>query len=235
MAIASPWPSRPLAARLRRRIGNRAPEGGAGDRPDRGRRGGSAVSVIARTSSCCGCRTCSSWRGSSRGTFPNYEQVVPKAHPTASRCPRPRLSAALRRVSVLSEERTKPVKFMLYSGDVEARRLPSGLRRGRGESWRWSTRGKRSRSGSTRAIVLDALGAQIGEQVVLEMKDGMSPGVVRSLEEEGALCVIMPMRIWTSRRSGIPGADRMDRAVDFRSYPALSYSPVPTPQRPHRR
>ena len=43
--------------------------------------------------------------------------------------------------------------------------------------------------------LLDALTAQTGEQIVLEMKDGMSPGVVRSLEEDGALCVIMPMRI----------------------------------------
>ena len=43
--------------------------------------------------------------------------------------------------------------------------------------------------------LLDALTAQTGEQIVLEMKDGMSPGVVRSFEEEGALCVIMPMRI----------------------------------------
>ena len=43
--------------------------------------------------------------------------------------------------------------------------------------------------------VLDALGAQGAEQVVLELKDGLSPGIVKSFEEEGALCVIMPMRI----------------------------------------
>ena len=43
--------------------------------------------------------------------------------------------------------------------------------------------------------VLDALGAQVAEQVVLELKDGLSPGIVKSFEEEGSLCVIMPMRI----------------------------------------
>jgi DNA polymerase-3 subunit beta len=43
--------------------------------------------------------------------------------------------------------------------------------------------------------VLDALGAQVGEQVVLEVKDGLSPGVLKSLEDDGFLCVIMPMRI----------------------------------------
>jgi len=43
--------------------------------------------------------------------------------------------------------------------------------------------------------VLDALGAQDSEQVVIELKDGLSPGIVKSFEEEGSLCVIMPMRI----------------------------------------
>ena len=43
--------------------------------------------------------------------------------------------------------------------------------------------------------VLDALGAQTAEQVVLEVKDGMSPGVLKSFEDDGSLCVIMPMRI----------------------------------------
>jgi len=38
------------------------------------------------------------------GTFPNYEQVVPKAHPHKIAVSRSALTAALRRVSVLSEE-----------------------------------------------------------------------------------------------------------------------------------
>ena len=37
--------------------------------------------------------------------------------------------------------------------------------------------------------------AQDAEQVVVELKDGLSPGVVKSLESNGYLCVIMPMRI----------------------------------------
>src|SRR5262245_8280823 len=46
------------------------------------------------------------------GTFPNYEQVVPKAHPHRVVLTRASLVSALRRVSVLSEERTRPVKFL---------------------------------------------------------------------------------------------------------------------------
>src|SRR5262249_41269543 len=50
------------------------------------------------------------------GTFPNYEQVVPRAHPHRVTLSRAALTAALRRVSVLSEERTKPVRFLLSPG-----------------------------------------------------------------------------------------------------------------------
>ena len=62
------------------------------------------------------------------GTFPNYEQVVPRAHPHRVTLSRAALTAALRRVSVLSEERTKPVKFLLSPGVAEAGRLQPGLR-----------------------------------------------------------------------------------------------------------
>jgi DNA polymerase-3 subunit beta len=43
--------------------------------------------------------------------------------------------------------------------------------------------------------LLDAIGPVEQEQIVLEFKDALSPGVVRSATEEGYCCVIMPMRI----------------------------------------
>ena len=45
------------------------------------------------------------------------------------------------------------------------------------------------------AHVLDAISPIEREQIVLEFKDGLSPGVIRSVEDEGYCCVIMPMRI----------------------------------------
>src|SRR5436309_9137769 len=52
------------------------------------------------------------------GQFPNYEAVVPKAHPGKLVLPRGALMAALRRVSVMAEERNKPVKLLLRSGSL---------------------------------------------------------------------------------------------------------------------
>ena len=128
------------------------------------------------------------------GTFPNYEQVVPKAHPYRIPVSRGALTAALRRVSVLSEERTKPVKFTLSQGMLKLTAYSPDFGEAE-EQIEVPYAGEEMTIGFNSRYVLDALGAQGAEQVVMELKDGLSPGIVKSFEEEGSLCVIMPMRI----------------------------------------
>lgn len=128
------------------------------------------------------------------GTFPNYEQVVPKAHPHRLVLSRQGLTAALRRVSVLSEERTKPTKFLLVPGVLKLSAYSPDFGEAE-EQIEVEYAGEEMTIGFNSRYVLDALGAQTSEQVVLEVKDGLSPGVVKSLEDDGSLCVIMPMRI----------------------------------------
>jgi DNA polymerase-3 subunit beta len=128
------------------------------------------------------------------GTFPNYEQVVPRAHPHRLLMGRTGLVAALRRVSVLSEERTRPVKFLFSPGVLKLSAYSPDFGEAE-EQIDADYAGEELIIGFNSRYVLDALGAQSGDQVVLEVKDGLSPGVVKSFEEDGALCVIMPMRI----------------------------------------
>lgn len=128
------------------------------------------------------------------GTFPNYEQVVPKAHPHRIPVSRSALTAALRRVSVLSEERTKPVKFTLSDGLLKLAAYSPDFGEAE-EQIEVPYSGQEMTIGFNSRYVLDALGAQEADQVVMELKDGLSPGIVKSVEEEGSLCVIMPMRI----------------------------------------
>lgn len=128
------------------------------------------------------------------GTFPNYEQVVPRAHPYRLVLSRSGLAAALRRVSVLSEERTRPVKFLLTPGVLKLTAYSPDFGEAE-EQVEVEYAGEEMLIGFNSRYVLDALGAQTGEQVVLELKDGLSPGVVKSFEDDGSLCVIMPMRI----------------------------------------
>ena len=128
------------------------------------------------------------------GTFPNYEQVVPRAHPHRVLLPKDGLTAALRRVSVLSEERTKPVKFVLSPGVLKLAAYSADYGEAE-EAMEVQYVGEEITIGFNSRYVLDAIGAQAGEQVVLEVKDALSPGVLKSLEDDGSLCVIMPMRI----------------------------------------
>src|SRR4029453_9182399 len=58
------------------------------------------------------------------GTFPNYEQVVPRAHPHRVALSRTALAAARRRGALLSSERTQPVKLTLNPGTLKLAASP---------------------------------------------------------------------------------------------------------------
>lgn len=128
------------------------------------------------------------------GQFPNYEQVIPKGHPCRLVLSRSALIAALRRVSVLAEERTKPVKFLLSPGALKLSAYSPELGEAE-ETLSVDYAGDEVTIGFNSRYLLDALGPIEAEQVAIELKDGLSPGVFKSPENEGYHCVIMPMRI----------------------------------------
>jgi DNA polymerase-3 subunit beta len=128
------------------------------------------------------------------GTFPNYEQVVPRAHPYRLPVSRGGLAAALRRVSVLSEERTRPVKLLFSAGLLKLSAYSPDFGEAE-EQIEVPYTGEEIVIGFNSRYLLDALGAKSNDQVIFEVKDGLSPGVVKSFEDDGSLCVIMPMRI----------------------------------------
>jgi DNA polymerase-3 subunit beta len=128
------------------------------------------------------------------GQFPNYEQVIPKGHPHRLVLSRVPLISALRRVSVLAEERTKPVKLSLAPGALRLSAFSPELGEAE-ETLSVDYAGDEVTIGFNSRYVLDALGPIEADQVVIELKDGLSPGVFKSLENEGYHCVIMPMRI----------------------------------------
>ena len=128
------------------------------------------------------------------GQFPSYEQVVPKGHPVRLVLSRSGLAAALRRVSVLSEERTKPVKLLLSEGALKLTAANPELGEAE-ETLPVDYPGAELVVGFNSRYVLDALNALETEQVMVELKDAVSPGVFRSIYGEGYFCVIMPMRM----------------------------------------
>lgn len=128
------------------------------------------------------------------GQFPHYEQVVPKGHPRRLVLSRNAFTAALRRVSVLAEERTKPVKLLLSPGGLKLSAHNPELGEAE-ETLAVEYAGDEVTIGFNSRYLLDALSPLVVDEVVMELKDSTSPTVLKSIENEGYLCVIMPMRI----------------------------------------
>jgi len=128
------------------------------------------------------------------GQFPNYEAVLPKNHPGRLAIKRTALVAGLRRVSVMAEERNKPVRFSLTPGTLTLAAASHDLGEAE-ETLEVDYAGAELTIGFNSRYVLDALAPMETDDVVIELKDSLSPGVMKSAQEEGYCCVIMPMRI----------------------------------------
>jgi DNA polymerase III subunit beta len=128
------------------------------------------------------------------GQFPNWEQVLPKVQPRRVTLSRAAFTAALRRVSVMSEERTRPIKLVLTPGTLRLLAYHPELGEAE-EALEVGYSGEELTIGFNSRYLLEALAPLAADEVLMELNDAMSPGVVKSFQDEGTLCVIMPMRI----------------------------------------
>jgi DNA polymerase-3 subunit beta len=128
------------------------------------------------------------------GQFPNYEAVIPKGHPIKLALKRSALTAAIRRVAVMADDRNKPVRFTLAPGSLTLAASSHELGEAE-EGMEVEYAGSEVAIAFNSRYVLDALSPIDGDDAVLELKDALSPGLVRQATDEGYRCVIMPMRI----------------------------------------
>ena len=128
------------------------------------------------------------------GQFPNYEAVIPKAHPGKLTLSRPALTSALRRVAVMAEERNKPVKLSLAPASLTLSASSAELGEAQ-ESLSVDYAGEEVAIAFNSRYILDALAPMEDEAVLFEFKDGLSPGVIKTAADDAYRCVIMPMRI----------------------------------------
>jgi DNA polymerase-3 subunit beta len=128
--------------------------------------------------------------------FPAYERVIPKTNDKSIMFDRDRLAAAVRRVRLLSNERSKAVKFVVGKDQVEITSSTPEV----GEAHEVLSV---DYAGESLQICFNAdyvdnfLSVVETENVQLEFKDEMSQAVVKPVGAEGYdyTYVIMPMRI----------------------------------------
>jgi DNA polymerase III subunit beta len=130
------------------------------------------------------------------GQFPAYERVIPKGNDKHIEFDRDRLTSAVKRVALLSNERSRAVKFQIEKGKVDVTSSSPEL----GEAMETLTV---DYSGTPLQIcfnaqyVLDFLAAVATDVVSLELKDEVSQAVMKPVGAEGYdyTYVIMPMRV----------------------------------------
>ena len=130
------------------------------------------------------------------GQFPAFERVIPKNNDKHVEFDRDRLTSAVKRVALLSNERSRAVKFQLDKGKVEI--ASSSPEFGEAKEVLMVDYAAAPVTICFNAqYVLDFLSVVETESVSLDFKDEMSQAVLKPLGAEGYdyTYVIMPMRI----------------------------------------
>lgn len=128
------------------------------------------------------------------GDFPDYNRVIPKNNEDIATINRDYFLHVLRRMAILSSEKSKGVKIELSSGKLEISSSNPDVGDAR-EEMEVIYNGPELTIGLNARYMIDILQALESENVKLAVKDNMSPGLITPEGDEGFLSVIMPMRL----------------------------------------
>ena len=130
------------------------------------------------------------------GQFPAYERVIPKGNDKHIEFERDRLTNAVKRVALLSNERSRAVKLEIKKGKVEVTSSSSEFGEAR-EELPVDYAGVPLTISFNAQYVLDFLNVVETDVVMLSLKDEVSQAVMKPVGAKGYdyTYVIMPMRI----------------------------------------
>ena len=128
------------------------------------------------------------------GKYPNYQQLIPQNLKEHFLVQRDALLSSLKRVSLLSNAKSKGVTFALSGGRMEITSNNPELGDAK-EEIEIEYQGKEMRIGFNARYVLDVLASMHDDVVRVELNDQLSPGLVRPNSDSSYTCVVMPMRI----------------------------------------
>jgi len=128
------------------------------------------------------------------GQFPEYQHVVPDKQNINLRIDRKQLMDSLRRISIISSDRTLGVKLVIKKNLLVVTTSNPDLGEAR-EDIKIENTEFEITVGFNARYLIDALTAIDSEDVELSLEDDLSPGVLRPLGNERYTCVVMPMRI----------------------------------------
>ena len=128
------------------------------------------------------------------GQFPDYRQVIPVETKTVIDCDKEELLSAVRRVSLVTTDKSRTVKFRLVGGNLVV--SSSSPEYGEAtESLVVKQNGEDITIGFSAKYVLDLLSAMsTSETVSMRLSGELGPGVFVGSGDDFYTCIVMPMR-----------------------------------------
>jgi DNA polymerase-3 subunit beta len=128
------------------------------------------------------------------GNYPNYQQVIPKEQSKHVFVDKNEFEGALRRVAVLSRDKTNAVKVTLSAGRMTLFSSNPDFGEATEELTAKYT-GDTLATGFNARYLLDVLSVMDGESVSLQMETPLSPCLIREPGNVGFTCVVMPIKV----------------------------------------
>lgn len=128
------------------------------------------------------------------GTYPNYQQVVPKESSKKVTVNKSELEGALRRVAILSKDKAQAVKLSFNPNNVHLSAKSPDL--GEAEEEIAATyQGEIFSAGFNARYFLDVLSVIETESMTLQMETALSPCLIQEPGNSGFKAVVMPVKV----------------------------------------
>ncbi len=128
------------------------------------------------------------------GDFPDYERVIPKSNTQEALLAVDPFLHALRRMLILSSEKSRGVKMALKPGQLEVSSSNPELGDAR-EELDIDYQGPEIAIGFNARYLLDILQVQDENRIRVLFKDQLSPGLLQPENDQSFIAVVMPMRL----------------------------------------
>jgi DNA polymerase-3 subunit beta len=127
------------------------------------------------------------------GDFPNYRGLIPASHPNTLSVAREELLDALRRVRLLAREAT-PVRLEMSSDGLDLVAITQDVGQAR-EQVEGTYEGTVLTVAFNPQYLMDGVDVAPGDQITLSTIDELRPALVRSVDHEEFLYLLMPVRV----------------------------------------
>lgn len=128
------------------------------------------------------------------GTFPDYSRVIPEGNDKIMEVDSKQLAEAVDRVSTISTEKTRSIKLSMSEGNLTL--SVNSPEHGTAKEEMAATYSSEDMEiGFNSRYLLDILSQIEGDVAQVVLADSTAPTILRDLTDDGALYVLMPMRV----------------------------------------